>query len=252
MRFNRTVHRKTVLSFVAVFSAFFSISASSVAARPVSLDKNPGAVVELRTPSATVTGCGVTRVEIWATDITDLYGVDVRFTFDPAVLQVVDADPASPGTQITPLSGFLQPDFVARKVACNIADASDPNCPTAGLVWYAATQIAPHAPVSGSGALATIDFVGQGAGLSSLQIIHSEPVDIAGRIIPASLAHGQLTVTSPAPPALTIALASENHTTARLAWTTIGGAGAYQLYRDTAPYFTPSDPAYHSHRPPDL
>jgi hypothetical protein len=244
MCLNRSVHQQVALGFVALFFALFSLSASPVAARPMSSGEDPSAVVGLQASSATVTGCGVTRVEIWAKNITNLYGVDVRFAFDPSVLQVVDADPVSPGTQIAPLSGFLQPDFVARKVACNIADASDPNCPTAGLVWYAATQTAPNPPVSGSGALAAIDFVGHSAGLSALKIIHSEPVDIAGRIIPASLEYSQLTVTPPTTPALTIALAPEDRTTARLAWTAIGGAGEYHLYRATSPYFTPIDPAY--------
>jgi hypothetical protein len=183
-------------------------------------------------------------VEIWAKDITGLYGIDVKVTFDPSVLQVVDADPGATGVQITPLSGFLKPDFVVKKIACNSASATDPDCATAGRIWYAATQTLPSAPANGSGALAAIDFVGASAGLSSLQIVYSEPVDSQGNLIPATTTNAQLAANPPAAPAVTVSLPSP--TTPRLSWAAIPGAGTYRVYRNAAPYFSPAEPPYAS------
>ena len=66
----------------------------------------------------------------------------MRAKFDPAVLEVVDANPAQDGVQIVPGS-FLKPDFVVRSLADNAA----------GTIWYASTQVSPTLPVSGTGVL---------------------------------------------------------------------------------------------------
>ena len=235
-------------AFRAAGSCLVAVIVLGLAFAPVSFARPPApelervAVISLRRSSATVDGCGVTRVEIWANEIAALYGIDVRFTFDPSVLQVVDAEPSVSGTQISSVSTFLRPDFVVRRVACNTASAKDPNCQSAGIVWYAATQTAPALPASGSGPLASIDFVGGSAGLSSLQIVHSEPVDIKGVLIPADTDNTQLEVMAPDSPALGATLL--DLTTAQLKWTAIMGAGHYRLYLDTGPYFAPADPPY--------
>ena len=83
-------------------------------------------------------------IDIYVQDVVDLYGADVRLSFNTSIAQVVDANPTLAGTQIQPLATFMSPDFVIKKEANN----------SAGTIWYAATQINPSPPVSGSGPLA--------------------------------------------------------------------------------------------------
>ncbi len=231
-------------SWLAVVLAGFLISAGAAHAQPTAPEPSAAASIAVQTPGPATEGCLATRVEIWAKDISGLYGIDVRATYDPAILQVVDADPNTAGVQITPLSGFLKPDYVVKKLACNSASATDPDCATAGLVWYAATQTSPTAPASGSGALAAIDFIGASAGLSSLQITYSEPVDIHGNLIATTTTNAQLAANPPASPAVTVSLPAA--TTPRLSWAAIPGAGTYRIYRSATPYFSPAEPPYAS------
>lgn len=236
--------RKRHLRLLAATGTLFLMLVSGVHAQPAGPDAAPTATIAAQTPGPAAEGCVATRVEIWAKDITGLYGIDVRMTFDPSILQVVDADPNAMGVQITPLSGFLKPDFVVKKIACNVASATDPDCATAGLVWYAATETSPTAPVTGSGALVAVDFVGAGAGLSSLQITYSEPVDIHGSPITAATGNAQLAANPPANPVVTASLPAP--TAPRLSWAAIPGAGTYRVYRSASPYFSPAQPPYAS------
>ena len=80
------------------------------------------------------------RCRLVLADAQNAYGIDVRATFDPQVVEVVDADPAKDGIQLSP-GTFPQPDFVARNVADN----------QAGTLRYAITQVNPTQPVSGTG-----------------------------------------------------------------------------------------------------
>lgn len=114
-------------------------------------------------------------VGLYIENIADLYGVEMELSFNPAIAQVVDADPGTPGVQIQPLSGFLSPDFVVRRSADNVA----------GIIQYAATQVAPSPPVSGSGAVAAVTFQSVANGTFSmpfsdvlLSSIDGTPIDV--------------------------------------------------------------------------
>ncbi len=115
-------------------------------------------------------------VEVWVENITNLYGADVRLTFDPAKLTVVDADPARPGVQVTPRADLLSPDFVVRREADN----------QAGTIWYAATQINPREPASGSGALFAFSLRALSPGLHSVRIQHQQLSTRDGELIPVN------------------------------------------------------------------
>src|SRR5512142_854354 len=73
-------------------------------------------------------------------DAKDVYGIDVRAKFDPSVIEIVDADPAKEGVQMTP-GDFIRPDFVVRNIADNAA----------GTLQYVTTQINPSPPANGHG-----------------------------------------------------------------------------------------------------
>lgn len=85
--------------------------------------------------------------DIRVEDVTQLAGAEVHLAFDPALLEVVDADPSTEGLQIAH-GDFLSPDFVAQ----NISD------PATGTVDYAIACIPLDKAVSGSGVLARITF----------------------------------------------------------------------------------------------
>ena len=69
---------------------------------------------------------GQVVIDIYIQDVQNLYGADIRLSYDPTVLEVQDANPAVSGVQIQPLSSFLKPDFVARNKACNVVRPGGP------------------------------------------------------------------------------------------------------------------------------
>lgn len=77
----------------------------------------------------------------------NVYGIDVRAAFDPQLVEVVDADPASEGVQLSP-GTFPQPDFPVRNEADN----------QAGTLRYVVTQVNPTEPVSGDGVIFTVQL----------------------------------------------------------------------------------------------
>ena len=148
------------------------------------------------------TGESVT-LQIVVADVQGLYGLDVRLDFDPAQVEVLDADPEKEGVQIQP-GDFLFPDFVARNQADN----------QAGTIWFAITQLNPHEAVSGTGAVASITFRGKAAGTSSLSFTYRLLGTRQGNSIEAVTQDGQISVEGTAaaptvPPAETEVPATE-------------------------------------------
>ncbi|MBN2551067.1 MAG: hypothetical protein JXB15_18035 [Anaerolineales bacterium] len=188
--------------------------------------------ISLSPTPASLAGCGTVNVDIWVNDVANLYGADVQLTFDPNLLEVVDARPFETGVQILPVSTFLKPDWIIRNVADN----------TLGTIWYATTQLNPTLPVTGTGIIATITFRAKNQGTSALHFTYTKLATRDGDPIPGTPVDGSIQTTPPAAPALSISRL--NATDARLSWTSVGGVADYHLYRDTAPYFTPADPAY--------
>lgn len=121
-------------------------------------------------------------VDIYVENVVDLWAGDVQLSFDPNIAQIVDAEPASSSIQIKPLSDFLSPDFVVKKVGDN----------NIGSIWYAATQVQnppgqpPKLPVSGSGPLARITFEAVKAGSFTMPITYQKIVKNNGVRIPAT------------------------------------------------------------------
>ncbi len=89
----------------------------------------------------------VATVNVVVENIQDFYGAQVYLHFDPAVVQVVDANLTQPGIQVTSGS-FLHPDFVQENQADNAL----------GTIDYVITQLNPTLPVSGSGTLFSVQF----------------------------------------------------------------------------------------------
>lgn len=147
-------------------------------------------------PVSNMVGVGETFVvNLYIQDVVNMYAADIHLRFDPTVLQVQDAEPGVPGVQIQPLDTFMVPGFVIKRKACNVVDPNDPDCATAGFVWFAATQLNPTPPATGSGPVAAITFKALKAGVSPLTISYQKFSDPTGGEIASAPQNGSVTVT---------------------------------------------------------
>ena len=127
-------------------------------------------------------------VGILVEDVTDLYGFEFEITFNPTLVEVVDADPARAGVQIQP-GDFLSPDWLLE----NTVDNED------GTIRYALCQLNPSPPQSGDGVLATITWRGKVMGTSPITFTYAALSAPGGVSIPASTQDGEVTVGEPSP-----------------------------------------------------
>ena len=142
-------------------------------------------------------GTGVLEVPVGQTvplpvsvaDIQDLYGIYFHLRFDPAVVQVADADPSTSGVQVAE-GDFLSADYVAQNEVDN----------QAGTIDYAVTQVNPSEPRSGGGTLLIIRFQGVGAGRTSqLEVEDIVLTTRDGDVIPVTVMDKEIRVKD-APP----------------------------------------------------
>ena len=135
-------------------------------------------------PSSTNLSVGQTvAVNIQVDSVTGLAGLDILMSFNPAVLEVPDADPATAGVQVA-LGSFLTPGFVLK----NEVDTAQ------GKINIAFVQRAPTPPVSGSGVLATVTFKAKANGTSALTFNRASLSDANGVALANTLQNGQVTV----------------------------------------------------------
>lgn len=133
---------------------------------------------------ATVGEGQTTTVEVRIESVQNLYALDIRLSFDPAVVEVVDADPAEDGVQVQP-GDLLSVDFTVKNMADN----------DQGTIWVALTQLNPSEPVSGSGTAFVITFRGKQRGSTSpITITYQKIVTRTGDVIPASVENGEVHV----------------------------------------------------------
>jgi hypothetical protein len=145
-----------------------------------------GAVVRLE-PLPGQEGAGAIAVAIHIENATRLYGAEVHLAFDPARLEVQDADPDTEGVQIQ-AGDFPSPDFVVQNQADNVK----------GTIDYAATQLAPREAVNGSGVLATVTIKGKDKGTSSLTFVGAKLADPDGQEIPSQTVDGRVEIAATA------------------------------------------------------
>jgi hypothetical protein len=211
----------TLIAGLTVCLAVFVLLAGWRWAVPVSA--LPAAVTVTFSPSpASIVNCETIPVQVWVNSVTGLYGADVRLSFDPSVVEVVQVQDGS----------FLAPDFVVSRDADNAA----------GTVQYILTQLNPTPAVNGNGILFTILFRAKAASNSALTFTHVQLANRSGGGITAAGVDG--TVVTGAPAAPTLSISRLGVTGARLDWSAAPAVFNYHLFRDSAPYFSPTDPAY--------
>jgi hypothetical protein len=127
------------------------------------------------------------EVPIEVRGVTELYGIDLEIEFDPAIVQVEDADPDKPGTQPA-LGMFLD----AGLVLFNDVDNQ------AGTVKFVMTQVNPAEPKSGDGIILILYFVGLQEGDADLRINFVELAKRTGEGIDVEGVDGSLVVSAQA------------------------------------------------------
>jgi LysM repeat protein len=137
----------------------------------------------------------VTTVTLRVENVESLYGYQAAIVFNPAVLEVIDADANKPGIQAG-LGSFLQPDFVQQNSADN----------SVGAIICVVAQLAPTGAVSGSGDLFTVTFRGKAQGLSGIQftdlkLARADGMEISVSRQDAQVAVGDLTQPTATPTA---------------------------------------------------
>ncbi|MBN1218212.1 MAG: N-acetylmuramoyl-L-alanine amidase [Anaerolineae bacterium] len=90
---------------------------------------------------------GSETAQVEVADIADLYGVDLRLSYDPEVVEVVDADPDTPGVQVALGSVFegVETFMVENEV-------SD------GVINIAVARRSPAPPFAGTGSLIAVTW----------------------------------------------------------------------------------------------
>lgn len=163
-----------ILRLMIVLIAIALLGAILLSSQLVSRGFAQSTVILIQPSSSDVDVDDTITVDIRIEDVADLYGVDVRLSFEPTLLEVVQIQAGS----------FPAPDFVVKKEADN----------SAGTVWYAVSQMAPTEPTSGSGVAASITFKGLAGGTSSVAFTYQKIVKKNGEQIPATTQDGQITV----------------------------------------------------------
>jgi PKD repeat protein len=127
---------------------------------------------------------GQVTVDVMVAGATDMYGAAVEIHFDPALVEVVDADPGTPGVQITP-GTCPSPDFPVQNEANNAT----------GVINYDVISLAPSPPCD-NGVVASITFHGLAEGTSPVHFSSWLLADTGGFEIPAAATDGEVHVTA--------------------------------------------------------
>ena len=98
------------------------------------------------------------EVEVLLQDVVNLYGVEVHLTFEPAMIDVKDANGERAGVQIVPGEAFVDEGFVALNQVDNDEGAID----------FAATLLNPAKPLQDEVKVASFLVEGLAAGSSDI------------------------------------------------------------------------------------
>jgi hypothetical protein len=141
-------------------------------------------------PSSTQVGVGQTfDVNVRVENIADLYAFSTTIRFDPAILEVVDADGSASGVQIS-RGSFFPTDPNQGHVVQNTVDNGT------GQIDFAITLLGSTPSLSGSGTVATIRFHAKAAGTTPLAFSSLQLINSSATAFPATHSDGQVTVTS--------------------------------------------------------
>jgi len=114
-------------------------------------------ILSISPPAATMHVGEIITVTAVISDITALAGIDLELTFDPAIVEVVDANSTVNGVQISPGDCPIPGQTVE-----NSADNST------GTISYSTATMAPNPACNGDGVVMSITFRGRAVGNSAI------------------------------------------------------------------------------------
>lgn len=180
----RRTSRVLLLALVLVMLALLPLSPASANATIVMVDP----------PSQSVDVGQTVTVDIKVDAVTNLYGVDLRMTFDAAKLEAQDAIATMAGVQIQQ-GNFLDP--AQGFMAANSVDN------TTGAVQYVFALMAPAPAASGTGVLARITFRAKAQGTAAVAFTAVTLSDNQAQPITTTPMDGSITVLPPTGPTAT-------------------------------------------------
>lgn len=169
---------------VALSLAALCLSASPRLGAPAASAAGP--TVSIDPAQASTLPDETVDVTVVIADASDLYSAYVHLTFDPALLEVVDADDSRQGVQVFP-GTFPGPSEGPGDVTTNAVDNA------AGTIDYDFTLLDPPA-VSGTGVLTRIRFRGKANGESAITLEQADLWDAAHQPIAATTADGAVQI----------------------------------------------------------
>lgn len=175
--------------------------------------------------NAPVVDCGLVDVYIDVNDVLNLYAVDVRLSFDPAVVEIVS---------MTPVAGWFNAGFTPRNEYNNFS----------GTIWYASTQMNPTPVANGSGHILKLTLRAKSTATVAFVFTYIKLSNPNGVEIPATGINGSVNASSSVTPDLDIIRL--NTTQVRLSWPAHSTAlvSSYQLFRSDKPYFEATGTPY--------
>jgi hypothetical protein len=143
-----------------------------------------GTVLRLTPSTLAIPACSTqSTVQVEVVNVNNLLAVEVRLRYNPAIAQVIDADPGREGVQIQP-----GPLFANGFIAQNQVDSTN------GLITFAATLFGGGA-FSGQAGLLSVDFQPVANGNAALTLEQALLADTAAQPLPFTAQNGQLQVT---------------------------------------------------------
>lgn len=139
-------------------------------------------------PTMTIGTGAINEIAVSIQDVQDLYAFDLTIQFDPAFLEVEDANGVINGIQVNQ-GNFLEGGMVITNAVDN----------QAGTIRFATTQLNPSPARSGSGILLVIRLIGKAQGTTALSLADVQLATRDGNQILASRSKATITISDVAP-----------------------------------------------------
>jgi hypothetical protein len=144
-------------------SPSLAASPSATAMPPTATPAIETALVHFRALDAAIGAKEPTQIDMVLERLVDFYGVQLHLTFDATRVQVIDADPALPGVQISPGAPFADSGFVALNRVDN----------ELGTIEFAATLLNPAKPLNGDAVAASFLLIATNPGEVQLDVVEA-------------------------------------------------------------------------------
>ena len=165
--------------------------------RPITALALSNGTIFLSPSSVSVPVGGTVSVDVWISDVTELYGIDFRLCYDQNIVSI----PSKSATLLWEVFDEFN-NFLIRNA---LYDANQTLCPCSSIAggkwyWYAVTQTddpfnpGHPLPFSGSGRLARLTFQGLTSGSTALHFCYVKGSDKEGKAVWPAWVDGSITV----------------------------------------------------------